>query len=89
MANWPDGTPIIGPNDTGNVGLTDAAGHALNRSDGWQNPQRFGWLDGTVAAKSDVQGTPYTKIGRGSQAFDATPPATPYTTGMQRSSKKR
>jgi hypothetical protein len=81
-----DGSPRLSDN---NPGSTNAPGSNGRRADGWNNPARFGWLDGTAAAKSDPQGGSWTPIGRGSRAFDATPPDTPYTTGMQSNRKPK
>lgn len=85
---WPDGEPRRSAADAGSSGGTKD-GHAVRRADGWENPQRMGWLDGTPAAKSDPAGGSYVPIGPGSRAFDATPPDAPYTTGMQRNRKPK
>jgi hypothetical protein len=85
--SWPDGTPRRGPNDPGSVGgLKD--GRALRHADNTEPPrENFGWLNGSPAAKSDPQGTPYTPIGPGSKVWGA--PQGRFTTGMQRGGKPR
>jgi hypothetical protein len=80
---WPDGEPRLGPNDMGSAGgLKD--GRALRHADGTEPlPQNFGFLNGTPAAKTDPQGTPYSPID-----LRAGGPKT-FTIGMQRGGKPR
>jgi hypothetical protein len=77
MAQWPDRSE---QNQTVNPPGSKDGRHAA----GAQPPQdSFGFLDRTGAAKSDPQGTPYTKID-----LRAGGPAK-FTTGMQRNRKPR
>jgi hypothetical protein len=85
---WPDGTPRRGPDDMGSVGGVAPNGQAVRHADGLEPPrENFGWLNGSPAAKSDPQGTPYTPIGPGSKVWGT--PQGKFTTGMQRGGKPR
>jgi hypothetical protein len=80
---WLDGEPRRGPDDMGGAGGT-VNGRALRHSAGTEPPaQNLGRLNGTPAAKFNVEGTPYTPI-----FLRAGGPKT-FTTGMQRGGKPK
>jgi hypothetical protein len=69
------------------TGVTDEAGHAITRSDGWSNPKGFGWLEGQLPPAGFRGADAYTAIGPGSAAFANNPAK--FTTGDQRRSPRR
>ena len=90
MANWPDGEPRRGQNDTGNVGgLKD--GRALRHADNTEPPpQNFGWLDGVkgVIGGPNRAANVGVNIGPSSNLWRKATP-TPLTTGKQGKGRKR
>jgi hypothetical protein len=64
--------------DTGRIppaaspGFNTKAGVGVRRADKWQNLDQpsVGWLDGSVAAKSDPQGSPAVEYGPSSKLWN-------------------
>jgi hypothetical protein len=89
MANWPDGEPRRGPNDTGNVGgLKD--GRALRHADNTEPAaQNFGWLEGVKGVVGGPNRAANVEVNIGPSGSLWRKPAGPFTTGMQGKGRKR
>lgn len=89
MANYPDGTPRLGPNDMGSVGGVKD-GRALRHADNTEPPpQNFGWLDGVKGVLGGPNRAANASVNIGPSGPLWRKPAGKFTTGMQRNGKPR